>query len=266
MDNFKIIADDLGLHESVNDGIIFLLKESKINGASLMANGKTFDHAVRKCSEVQLPNIGIHLVLVEEKPVSKVSEVRSLVDKNGFLHRNHRKFFIRYILKLINKNEIDMEMRAQVVKCIQAGIKPTFINSHQHLHLLPGVTDMVIKLAKEFNIPYIRIVNEPISLGRGKLFRQAQLLLLNFLSKLAKNKIRKAGLECNNFFIGFINAGNLSRRDIGQAQKLSSKHPDKIIELGSHPGYQNQNLMEKYGHWGYHNWQKELEVLKNNRQ
>src|SRR3989338_6537921 len=98
MTKLFIVADDLGLHKSINDGIIFLLKEGKIDGASLMVNGKEFDHAVSKCLEAQLTNIGIHLVLVEEKPISDTSEVQSLVGRNGFLHKNHRIFFIKYIL------------------------------------------------------------------------------------------------------------------------------------------------------------------------
>ena len=43
-----IVADDLGLTESINDGIIFLLKEGKISGASLMANGEAFDDAIKR--------------------------------------------------------------------------------------------------------------------------------------------------------------------------------------------------------------------------
>ena len=48
MTNLRIIADDLGLHPSVNDGIIFLLKNKYISGASIMANGQAFDDAVSK--------------------------------------------------------------------------------------------------------------------------------------------------------------------------------------------------------------------------
>jgi hypothetical protein len=88
-----------------------------------------------------------------------------------------------------------------------------------------------------------------------------QLLFLNFLSWLAKNKIKKAGLKRNDFFIGFINAGNLSKSDIDKALKLKNNYSNKIIELGCHPGFENAELIDKYGHWQY-NWQKELEILR----
>lgn len=258
---FFIVADDLGLNDAINGGVFFAFKNELIDGASLMANGEAFDDAMQRLKDVPNASIGIHLVLVEEKPVSDISEIPSLVTKDDFLHKNHKIFFIRYILGLINKKEIYLEMKAQINKCIQVGIKPVFINSHQHLHLLPNIMDMTIKLAKEFDIPYIRVVVEPISLGKGKLFRQAQLLFLNFLSWLAKKKIKKAGLQHNDFFMGFIDAGNLNIKSLKLAEKLQKTYPEKIIELGCHPGFENQKLVEKYKHWHYH-WEKEIEVLK----
>ncbi|MDP3792322.1 MAG: ChbG/HpnK family deacetylase [bacterium] len=248
----KIIADDLGLHESVNDGIIFLLKEGKIDGASLMANGEAFEDAVTRLRNVSSPSIGVHINFVEEK---------SLLS-GKLMSKNHRIFFVKYLLGLVKKEYIKEEADAQIRRCIQAGIRPAFINGNQHLHLLPGIMDVVIDLAKKYSIPYVRIVNEPLDLSKGKLFRQTQLVLLNFLSRLAKNKIKKSGLESNDFFVGFINAGQLNNGDIRRTEELAQKYPHKIIELGCHPGYENKELREKYKHWGGYNWQKEQELLQ----
>lgn len=244
-----IIADDLGLNETVNDGIILALKNGLLNGASLMPNGEAFADALNKIKNINDPNIGIHLVLVEEKP---------LVLKN--FPKNHKIFFIMYVLGLIDLKKIEKELRAQAERCIKSGIKPTFINSHQHLHLLPGILNIVIRLAREFGVSYIRLVNEPVSWTKGKLFRQIQLLFLKFLSHLAKTKIKKSGLKHNDIFIGFINAGNLKREDIVFADNLSQEHSEKIVELGCHPGFEDEELKKRYGHWKY-NWQKEFEML-----
>ena len=108
----RIIADDLGLAKSINDGIIFLLKEGKVDGASLMANSEAFDDAVRQCLEVELLNIGIHLVLVEEKSLLDKGQVPTLLNHKELLHKNHRMFFVRYILGFIKKNEIEKECEA----------------------------------------------------------------------------------------------------------------------------------------------------------
>ncbi|MBI2064481.1 MAG: ChbG/HpnK family deacetylase [Candidatus Yanofskybacteria bacterium] len=244
-----IVADDLGLSPGINEGIVYLLKNSFISGASLMANGMAFDDAVRRCSEIGFLNIGVHLVLVEEKP---------LVLKT--FPKDHRVFFFKYILGLIRKNDIEKELEAQINKCLKAQINLRFINSHQHLHLLPGIMDIIISLAKKYEIPYIRIVNEPLNTAGGPL-RKAQLVFLNFLSGIAKKMIIRSGLRCNDFFVGFINAGNLSEKDIESVKELSDKYPDRIIELGCHPGFENEELKMQYNNWGNYNWRKELRLL-----
>lgn len=245
-----VVADDLGLAKSINDGIVFLLKEGKIDGASLMANGNAFEDAVNQIQDIPDPQIGIHLVLVEEKSLSGIK-----------LPKNHKTFFIKYVLGLTKKGEIEKELESQIQKVLETGIKPQFINSHQHLHLLPGIMNVVIFLAKKYGIPYIRIVNEPSRLG-ANFFRKAQLCFLRFLSKIAKKRIVKGGLKCNDFFVGFINAGNMGIDDVEYADDLSKKYPDKIIELGCHPGYENEELRHQYKKWGNYSWEKELNLLK----
>src|SRR3990167_8332660 len=112
---------------------------------------------------------------------------------------------------------------------------------------------MCIKLAIEYDIRYIRVVNEPVGLSGGKLFRKLQLLFLNFLPSVAKKKICKAGLECNDYFIGFINAGKMSEDDTKYAEKLARTYPDKAIELGCHPGCEGEDLKMKFKQWGNYN-------------
>lgn len=248
--SIRIIADDLGLSTSINKGIFELLQNGKVQGASLMASGQAFDDAVFTAASYG-GGIGIHFVLVEEPSLTGMQ-----------LPKNHKVFFLKYILGLISKKEIEAEMRAQLEKLLKTRVRPTQINSHQHLHLLPGIMDIVIKIAKENSINYVRLVNEPIH-GMGKLFRKAQLIFLNFLSSLAKKKLDQNNIGYNSFFIGFINAGNLGNEDLLKARELALKHPDKIIELGCHPGYQDEALVQKYKHWDYH-WESEINILKQN--
>lgn len=248
-DKVQVIADDLGLNAAVNDGIFLGLNKGFIDGASLMPNGKAFEDALSKIRNLDNPKIGIHFVLVEENP---------LVLKT--FSKNHRIFFIKYIFGLISVRSIKRELEAQLNKCIQAGIKPAFINSHQHLHLLPGIMNIVIGLAKKHDILYIRTINEPVVFRKTKVMRKIQLLFLNFLSKLARSKIQKEGLLSNDYFIGFVNAGNLTKEDVLKAKNIKQPNPDKIIELGCHPGFEDEMLKENYRDWKY-NWKMEFELL-----
>lgn len=262
--NLWIVADDLGLDVYLDEGIFFAAKNNLIDGVSIVAGGLVFDHAARKLKEYPSLAVGIHLALVEEKSVLDENSIRSLIDKNGFFHKNHRIFFVRYCLGLIKKEEIKKELEAQIERCLNADLKIEFINSHQHLHLLPGIMDIVIELAKKYGIQSIRTVNEPL-MAKGNLFRKGQLVFLRFLSNKAGNKVKASNLKTNDFFIGFINAGNLKEADINFARKLSQKFPDKIVELGCHPGFESAELADKYKHWGGYNWRKELDLLEKYR-
>ena len=138
-----IVADDLGLDSAVNEGIFFALKNGLIDGVSLMAIGEMFDNAIRGLKNVPNTSVGIHLVLVEERSLTRIK-----------LPQNHRIFFIKYVFGLIKKDEIEKELEAQVQKILGTGVRPRFINSHQHLHLLPGIMDIIISLAKKYGVKF----------------------------------------------------------------------------------------------------------------
>ncbi|MBP9822433.1 MAG: ChbG/HpnK family deacetylase [Candidatus Pacebacteria bacterium] len=261
MAKIRIIADDLGLNERVNEGILIALKSGWISGASLMPAGDAFFDAVKLIKESPQFDIGVHVVLVEETPLSKKEDITTLVGKNGFLHKDHRVFFIRYVLGLVDINDIEKESRLQIKRCLDSGVTPKFINSHQHLHLLPKVLDVFIKLAKEYDIPYIRIVNEPFG-ASGGIVRRVQSLVLRSFSHFAYSKIDRNGLKRNDLFVGFLNAGGITSGDINFAKELSYTRPTKIIEVGCHPGFENDELRERYKDWGNYGWERELKVLE----
>src|SRR5262249_26053524 len=156
---------------------------------------------------------------------------------------------------------IENEFRAQIKRCIDSDLKLGFLNSHQHLHLLPRITKIVIRLAKEFQIPYIRVVNEPSSDGMNQMIRRWQLWFLHLLSSSATRKIRRAGLQCNDVFIGFLNAGNLQESDLKSAVAIANSNPKITVELGCHPGFSDETVAKKYESWRYY-WEEEMKTLQ----
>ena len=77
-------ADDFGLHQAVNEGIIKGHKEGIIKSTSLLANGDSFDEAVAMAKENPRLGIGVHTALVGGlKPLSGADKVPSLVDEHG---------------------------------------------------------------------------------------------------------------------------------------------------------------------------------------
>src|SRR3989304_4906126 len=160
----KIIinADDFGLNEEVNEGILKSFRNGILRSASLMANGNSFDHAVGIIHSNPNLDIGVHLTLVEGKPIMAADKIPSLLNENGNLYTHAIKFTKKYFSEVINLGEAYEELNAQIRKVLDHGINISHIDSHQHIHMLPKILDLIIDLANQYNIKFIRLPKENI--------------------------------------------------------------------------------------------------------
>src|SRR5205085_6679043 len=113
--------------------------------------------------EVPSLAVGVHLALVEERPLA--DGVTTLVGVNGLFHEGYSAVVPRYLAGRLSLDEIERELRAQIELVFKSGLRVTHFNGHQHLHLLPKVFEIVQHLAAEYGVDYIRIVDEPHSLS-----------------------------------------------------------------------------------------------------
>ena len=73
-ENLIINADDLGYNSSVNKAIFFCFEQGYINSTSLMTNTIGYEEAVETIHKSPfVRNIGLHINLVREKPLSNFS-------------------------------------------------------------------------------------------------------------------------------------------------------------------------------------------------
>ncbi|MDD4085296.1 MAG: ChbG/HpnK family deacetylase [Acidaminococcaceae bacterium] len=257
MKHLIVNADDFGLDTAVNDGIVKGWQEGFITSASLMSTAPAFNHAVTAAKANPGLGIGIHLTLVGSlPPLSPPENVRSLVGAEGLFLPDYPAFVRRYAGCGIKMAEVRAELRAQIAKVLAAGLAPTHVDSHQHLHVLPGIIDIVCELCGEFGIKSVRLPAEDIFWSGGyeapaarKLGRAA----LTACALLAKRKLNKAGLAYPGHFYGMLAGGRL---DKNLAANILKALPEGASEIMTHPGNDNAALGEKYG-WGYH-WEEEL--------
>lgn len=152
--NTIINADDFGMSASANEGIIAAFLEGLISTTSLMTNMPAFGDACHLARKHSLEGrIGVHLNLSEGKPLtSSISTCRRFCDKAG-------NFLPRSRAMILNRNErcvVEEEFRVQIQSCIDAGIKPTHLDSHHHYHTEWAIGSVVISLAKQFGIEAVR--------------------------------------------------------------------------------------------------------------
>ena len=153
-------ADDFGLTTQVSWGILDAHRGGIVTSTTLMANGGAFDIAVSMARREYALGIGVHLNLTEGLPVSPAWKIPTLVDHQGRLHLSPRRLAQGIMTRQVSLADVETELWQQIWKVVRAGILPTHLDGHKHVHVLPGVSDIVIRLAQEFSIPSIRCPGE----------------------------------------------------------------------------------------------------------
>lgn len=249
-------ADDFGLSERVNEGIVQAHRHGVLTSASLIASGDAFEHAVELSKATPTLDIGVHLTLIEERPLSPGNIIPTLLGDNGRFHRHAGAFMRRYLFGCISLDEVSVELDAQIDSVIARGINVSHLDGHQHMHMVPGIRRVVGRLARKYAIPSIRYPRETLRAymlkERAGMFRVPQLLLLNFFCAVA------GASDANrpDHFCGFFYGGRLSKDNLMRI--LDHLPSNGTCELMCHPGL--DDAKSRYNHWGYR-WQEERDAL-----
>jgi chitin disaccharide deacetylase len=248
-------ADDFGLTEGVSRAILHAHAHGIVTSTTLLANGGAFQVAVDMARQATKLAIGAHLNLTQGTPVSPPEGIASLVDGQGKFRYTPGGLWKAILTRQIRRKEIETELRAQITKILDAGFRPTHLDGHMHIHVLPGVSTCVIDMAREFGVPAVRCPLErrvshyprkgnasAIWLRSAK--RNAIVFAVAGLARRLKTKLGKAGLKFPAHFYGVAQTGFLSTEMLTGILKSL---PDEISELCCHPGYCDAELAEAGG-------------------
>jgi hypothetical protein len=158
-----IRCDDIGMSHSVNMAAKQVLEKGFPVSMSVMVPCAWFTEAVDLLKQFSNVSVGIHLTLNAEwknyrwGPVSGVHTVPSLTDSLGnffpsrtLLFNNHPKL-----------EEIETELRAQIVRAITAGLKIDYLDYHMGAAVQNLETRKIVeKLASEFKLTISRYYGE----------------------------------------------------------------------------------------------------------
>jgi predicted glycoside hydrolase/deacetylase ChbG (UPF0249 family) len=231
-----INADDFGLSDAINEGILSAHEKGCLTSASLMANGPVFEKAVEIAMGSPDLGVGVHVNFIRGKPISKLKSVDRLVDERGLFPGTVSSVMRRLTRDPIALDQAESECSAQVERLIKAGIVPTHMDSEKHLHMYPPLFRRLINVARCHGIKWIRIVEE-----NGRLWslnatakQMGKALLLRYFARKCRRKANEAGLLCADFFYGVLHAGHMGK-DV--YQEIIGKTGPGVTEIVSHPGF-----------------------------
>lgn len=236
---FAIInGDDFGFSRGVNQGMIRAYEEGILTSTSLMVTGDAAEEAIALAKNHPGLAVGLHLVLVCGRSVLPPSQIPHLVDSEGNFSNSSLAAGLRYQFHPAAREELRQEIRAQLIKFQASGLPLSHLDGHLHLHVHPVVLQILVELAPEFNIRFIRLPAE--ELGKTlKLNRQALLTKLVWsavfagLRRYGEKLLTPQGIRFTDRVYGLLQTGNMTEEYLlGLIPQIESN----LSEIYCHPG------------------------------
>lgn len=258
------------MNRCVTDGILAGFTEGLLTSTSVLANAPDFEYAISRWKWLEEEraagrlasaakrrilhddgthpfDLGVHLNLTQGRPLTPAFPAQ-LLDTNGRFPGIGR-IFARMILNSGRWREaIFQELSAQIERVTKSGLKPTHLNGHQYVELVPGVADIIFQLAEKFQIRILRVALErrvgtalrgshrPISnwclaqVKRGFAWR--------FRKRMAQTKLHFADRFCGTAHAGRVSLDVLRSFVIGLPRQGN-------LEIGLHPGTEPTEIETK---------------------
>jgi hopanoid biosynthesis associated protein HpnK len=252
MQRLIINADDFGLSPGVNRGILAAFRDGVLSSTTMLVNLASFEDAVSLALANRGLPVGIHLSLLWGSPVSDPVTVPSLVEGDGRFPRSLTVLARRYFLGALEMDHVRTEFRAQIARFQDAGLTPTHVDTHKHVHCLPGVLHALVDVAGEFGIGRLRLPHERSIATNGAagqpgppprtLTASIKSHLVGYLSRNGRRVIQGRGFRSTDHFVGIEYQDHLDERTL---QFIVSNLNEGSTELMCHPGY-DDDLAREY--------------------
>ena len=271
MRNLIVNADDLGWTEGINRGILKAFHHGIVTSTSVLANGAAFAAGIKAAESAPGLGVGVHLNLSNGSPVTVRESVTSLLKPDGQFSGGPESLLLKRARGGLVLREVEAEWDAQIQKVRDAGIEPTHVDGHKHVHMLPGLFEIALRLAKKHGIGAIRVSLEESSLRAalasgtrhcaGVVMKQGvQARGLKLLARDAREQAERAGIATADFFCGIAQTGELTLDGVARLLKTL---PEGTTELMCHPGYADEALGKSATRL-QSSRQSELEILTSN--
>jgi chitin disaccharide deacetylase len=252
-------ADDLGMNRAVTEGILRGFREGLFTSTSLLANAPDADRALQQWKELlaehaagrlastaaraslhdppQPFDLGVHLNLTQGRPLSGHRYPSELLDSAGCFPgvfglfsrlRRHGQRFLAAIRS-------ELEQQVQLVR--DHGPRPTHLNGHQYIEMMPSIASVVSDLLHQFEIKTVRVARERglwrSTVLRGQLLRWPLACVKRAFADRFRAKMDGLGIHHPDAFFGTAHAGGI---DLGLMRCfLAIARPDRLVEIGLHP-------------------------------
>ena len=222
-----LCADDFGMSEGVSGTIADLARRQCVNAISCMAamprwaeDARLLDGIERvTCGALGPVQVGLHLVLASERPMGPMN----FTVADGRLPGPDRMLALT-LLGRVNMGEVAAEIERQFAAFHAArGCVPDFVDAHQHVHLYPGIRQLVIAATlRHAPNAWVRVPGDrlPAMLARP---HRAKAIGSAVHALGLRRQLKHAGLRCNRSFAGHYDFAGDFRDKLGSFLRFGSR-------------------------------------------
>lgn len=226
MKRIIVNADDFGLDAQTVDWTIRGFACGALTSATIMAGMPATNEACRWAKGHPEFSFGVHLCLVDERPVSDPNAIPSLVDPTSGRLWTTRQFIWRNFAGLVRVEDLVTEMHAQYAAIAATGLPVSHVDGHGHNHRLPQSIRALRELVQVLGLPGLTVRRcQDLAVGREG-------LLGRLINKPMQQRLTECGFRMTDHFA--MNAGHSD--DPHWYSRLLAMLPDGTTEIGIHPG------------------------------
>ncbi len=232
--NLIVTADDFGAAPEVNEAVEHAYTHGILTAASLMVAGEAAADAVARAKRLPRLGVGLHLVLVDGRPMLPPDQLPDLVDREGRFRANMALAGARFFFSPRARRQLEAEIAAQFAAFAATGLALDHVNAHKHFHLHPTVADLVMRIGRRFGLRAARAPVEPRALLAQiePLRRTLADRVAEPWARRARARLARAGLLVPDQVFGLAWSGAMTPPRL---RGIVARLPPGLTEIYLHP-------------------------------
>lgn len=234
MKHLVVTADDFGAAREVNDAVEAAHQHGILKATSLMVGAPAAADAVARARRLPSLRVGLHIVLVEGRPMLPPAAIPDLVDADGYFRCDMARAGAAMFFRPKVRAQLAHEIEAQFDAFRATGLRLDHVNTHKHFHLHPTIAGLILRIGKGRGLRAMRVPLEP----RGVLAAAepgaapAPAYVTGPWARLLRHRLRQAGLLTPDSVFGLNWSGAMTP---ARLKGLIAHLPEGLSEIYLHP-------------------------------
>lgn len=196
--------------------------------------GAAVDDAIARARRMPSLRVGLHVVVVDGRPLLPPGRIPHLVDEHGLLRKDLAVVGRSIFFRAAARRELALEIAAQFDAFRATGLALDHVNAHHHFHVHPTVTSQLLAIGPGYGMRAVRVPDEP----RAILEQIEPAADHRFAgpaapwTRLLRARLHRHGLAAPARVFGLAWSGAMNEQRLAA---LLDALPDGVTEIYAHP-------------------------------